>query len=168
VIALILSACNAIELLEPEFYEGCCSKGSVQDTLGSTAFFIPNAITPNDDEVNDAFSIFSDKRMRIKSLNVSERHGILSITRANIPVRGWTDIWVPKNASAIPIYGIYDYQMTLVDQAGVEKLVTGEFCALSCISQDAEIIPLQQCHFSTQSDELGHLNDTLPNLEPCL
>jgi hypothetical protein len=163
----VLTACNAVEFLEPEFYNGCCAEDSIQDTLGATAFFIPNAITPNGDEINDAFSIYSDKRMRIKALNVSERHGILSISRANIPVQGWTDIWVPKNASAIPIHGIYDYQMTLVNQAGVEKMVTGQFCALSCVSEDADIIPFSQCHFRTQTDELGHLNDTLPNLEPC-
>lgn len=168
---LAISGCSLFEVVDfkpPNRYEGCCSIAAVEDTIGHTLVSIPNAITPNADGLNDAFSIYSSDLLQITSLQIMEQNELLAIDRSNIPVkRGWNMVWTPKNSSNKVIQGLYHYTMTLKDNQGMEKTVVGQFCAFLCGEDQSETIPQSDCHFSTQVNESGHFDLNLPGEDDC-
>lgn len=164
-------ACDFFEVIdfkEPNKYEGCCGVAAVEDTIGQSVISIPNAITPNADGINDAFSVHSTEVLQITSLQIKEQNDILAIDRSNIPLsRGWTMVWTPRNASNIVIQGLYNYTMILEDKRGEQKTITGQFCAFICGTDKSETIPKSECHFSTQVSEAGFFDLDLPSQDDC-
>jgi len=164
---IVSMGCGIIDIEQPNIYEGCCGISSVEDSIGSIRFYIPSAITPDGDSMNEYFSIYCSDILEIKSMMVREAHDILAIQRSDIKILGWRNLWVPKNVSGKVIYGLYDYELLLADEAGNEKTVSGQFCAFSCGQDDTDEIPMQDCHFRSQSDMAGAFDSELPSLEDC-
>ena len=159
---------DVVEFEEPNRYEGCCGTRAVVDTFENAIISIPNAITPNVDGKNDAFSIYSSDVMQITSLQVTEQNDLLGIDRKDIPVkRGWTEIWVPKNASGIVIQGLYNYSLSLKNAKGLEKTITGQFCAFLCGEKKVETIPMGDCEFRTQVGMDGQFGAETPSQDTC-
>lgn len=166
-ITVTIMSCDKIQSIEPNIYAGCCGIPYVEDTLGQKHFVIPNAISPNNDELNDAFSLYSSAEMRILSLSVLASDGSLGINRSNIPVRGWTDIWTPRNSSNIIFNGLFDYTIVLSDLEGSIDTITGQFCSISCLDESSEDIPREDCRFMSQADERGSFISILPDSMAC-
>ncbi len=164
---ITIFSCDKIQSIEPSIYGGCCGIPYVEDTLGQKRFVIPNAISPNNDDLNDAFSIYSSDEMRILSLSVLASNGSLGINRSNIPVRGWTDIWTPRNSSNIIFNGLFDYTMVLSDLQGATDTITGQFCSISCLDEASEDIPREDCRFMSQADESGSFISVVPDSMAC-
>ena len=171
VLLIIFQSCDLLDVVEfeePNRYKGCCGIAAVEDTVGTTLVSIPNAITPNADGKNDAFSIYSSNVLQITSIQVTEQNNLLAIDRKDIPLkRGWTIIWVPKNASGIVIQGLYNYSITLKEINGIEKTLSGQFCAFTCGEDKVETIPRSDCSFRTQVDESGHFASEIPSQDTC-
>lgn len=170
-LVIVFQSCDlldVVEFQEPNRYKGCCGISAVEDTVGTTLVSIPNAITPNADGKNDAFSIYSSDVLQISSIQVTEQNDLLAIDRKDIPVkRGWTKIWVPKNASGIVIQGLYNYSITFNEINGTEKTLSGQFCAFTCGEDKVETIPHSDCSFRTQVDESGHFANETSSQDTC-
>lgn len=174
VLGFLILACQSCEIFdvvefeEPNRFKGCCNTAPVEDTIGNTIIAVPNAITPNDDGLNDAFSIYSSDVMQISSLQVMEQNQILGIDRKNIPLkRGWTKVWIPRNASGKIVQGLYNYTMTVNELDGTEKTLTGQFCAFICGEAKVETIPQGDCDFRNQLDKNGHFSTEIPPQDTC-
>ena len=162
-----IMSCDKVQSIEPNIYAGCCGISHIEDTLGQKHYVIPNAISPNNDDINDAFSFYCSDEMRILSLSVLASNGSLGINRSNIPVRGWTDIWTPRNSSNIIFNGLFDYTIVLSDLEGTIDTINGQFCSISCLDEDSEEIPREDCRFRSQADERGSFISVLPDSMAC-
>ena len=160
-------ACDKLQSIEPNVYKGCCGLTNVEDSIGGIHYSIPNAISPNNDEINDAFSIYSSAELRIVSLSVMASNGSLGINRSNIVVNGWTDIWIPRNSSNIVYNGLFEYSMVLSDLNGTIDSISGQFCSISCLDESAEDIPGQDCRFKSQANLSGSFAGLIPDSTAC-
>lgn len=163
---LLWSGCD-LNMFEPELpFESCCEISAIVTTIGESDIYIPNAITPNDDHLNDQFAIFVSKPIRILSISVLEETGQLGIVRSNIDVTPSSpDIWVPRNASGNAVLGLYNYEMLIEDAQGIQDSVKGQFCAFSC--DEVEQFSVSKCAFPTMHAGAGMLDPSLPSGETC-
>ena len=159
------SGCSEDVFNGPNMYTGCCETSPLQmDTLG-LKLFVPNAITPNNDGINDDFSIYSSLPITIDRLMVAEQNEILAINRSKIAVSGQTRIWSPINASGLPIHGLFNYQLELAQPDGDTLILKGQFCSIDCEEQDTKIIEFMECIFQSVANEAGEIDTTALILE---
>ncbi len=152
-----LSACQE-DILAPNQYEGCCATRPLQVDTQQLSIFIPNAITPNEDGLNDAFSIHTNRAFKIIHLTVEEQNDILSISRSNVEVSGVKEIWKPINAGGQPIHGLFNYQM-MIDLPGTDTLhLQGSFCSIDCTENQTHIIDFPSCIFGSQTNGNGQID----------
>ncbi len=93
--------------------------------------YIPNAISPNDDGINDVFTIFSGADVKeILNLEVYDRwggrvyqHGALKPNDVQV---GWDGTHKGKPATS----GVYVWQATIIFQDGKKRELTGEVTLL--------------------------------------
>lgn len=95
--------------------------------MDTARFFIPNAISPNSDGVNDVLMVFGNDELElIESMEVFDRWGnaIFSIQglAPNQAVGGWDGTY--KGLDLNP--GVFVYQMKLLFRDGHRQLVKGE------------------------------------------
>ena len=105
-------------------YLGCDSL--VHLVLDYYKVFIPSAFSPNEDGVNDVFTVFSgDDVKEVLNLQIFDRWGgkVYEITglHANEFQKGWDG--TRKGKPADP--GVYVYQLKVVFQDGKEREITG-------------------------------------------
>ncbi len=149
----------------PSKYEGCCNTTSLSYDSAGHHIFIANAISPNADGINDAFSIYSKQEVHVLKLSVAEQHDILAINRSNIKVKGNKEIWSPINASGQPIHGLFHYEL-LIDAGLRDTLrLSGEFCAIDCMENDADDIAISDCVFDSFTDARGEIDTSKIILE---
>ncbi|TVR76796.1 MAG: hypothetical protein EA409_12905 [Saprospirales bacterium] len=110
--------------------DGCTLRDSILiDVLPSPEeVYIPNAFTPNQDGVNDAFTIYAGKDVaEIKELSIFNRWGSLIWTNRNfppnIPNRGWDGYFNGKKVQA----GIFVYYAKVVFKNGSVRNFSGDF-----------------------------------------
>lgn len=108
---------------------GCVDSATVQLLLNQNVhYYVPNAFSPNDDGINDYFTIFSDETITsIKSLKIFNRWGGKVFDITDIPTndvsKGWNGIVNSKAASE----SVFVYYATLSTIYGTEIDIQGEF-----------------------------------------
>lgn len=160
IIVSTLTSCELFDLTPPSEYEGCCDTRPVQVLTNDDHIFIPNAITPNEDGINDQFSIYSRSPIVINDLHVYNSFQTLEIKRSNIIVEGTTDIWEPVNLNGNRVHGLFHYDMKMLNEAGDTMSITGEFCAIDCHDSNSEDVNIKQCIFRSLSDGEGGIDST--------
>lgn len=89
--------------------------------------FIPNAFSPNDDGINDYFSIYSNKELKIDYLRIFDRWGNLIFEQTNSTtnndIQGWNGTFKGQSANR----DTYTYDVKITDLKGCGKTVKSDF-----------------------------------------
>ncbi|MEI2693900.1 MAG: gliding motility-associated C-terminal domain-containing protein [Saprospiraceae bacterium] len=95
--------------------------------LINSDLFIPNAFTPNGDNINDLFSIFSPKgSLHINALRIFDRWGNLVHTLENINFSGEFQAWDGRIGDQPALPGVYVYLIELQNPKGVGLIFKGD------------------------------------------
>lgn len=111
---------------------GCVDSATIHLELNQRVnYFMPNAFSPNDDNINDYFTVFSDETItEILNLQVFNRWGDKVFGRQNFPpneiLLGWNGFVNSKAA----IEGVYVYQGELRTVYDTTVKIKGEFILL--------------------------------------
>ncbi len=159
------STCEKSIFKPTNIYEGCCDTEPLLLDTNNLKLFVPNAITPNADGLNDEFSIYSNRPITINRLMVAEQSEILAINRSNIKVFGETNLWKPINASGLPIHGLFNYSFKFAAQNGDTLTFSGQFCSINCEAEETEIIEFSQCILQSITSAKGEIDSTALILE---
>ena len=152
------STCEKNIFKPTNIYEGCCGTEPLLLDTNNLKLFVPNAITPNADGLNDEFSIYSNRPITIDRLMVAEQSEILAINRSNIRVFGETNLWKPINASGIPIHGLFNYSFKFTAQNGDTLNFSGQFCSIDCEAEETEIVEFSQCILQSITSAKGEID----------
>ncbi len=107
---------------------GCEAVDSVSVlVIDDRKFYIPNAFSPNNDGINDAFTVFSDASVaQLPSFEVFDRWGEKVFSAKAIPTndltKGWDGSFKDKPMPA----GTYAYSIQLIWTDGKTEQVKGE------------------------------------------
>ena len=94
---------------------------------GLRPIFIPNAFSPNNDGINDYFTVFANKATReIASLQVFDRWGSLVFERVNIRPNQVTQGWDGTSKGEVLNPGVYAYVIKMLFVDGVEEVYHGD------------------------------------------
>ncbi len=89
------------------------------------SIYTPNVITPNDDGINDVFTIFTDQDMIISELAIYNRWGERVFFTENVPSNnlefGWDGTF--KGETVNPAVFAFYALVALPDGAGTEKVI---------------------------------------------
>lgn len=107
---------------------GCRAEGTIEViVVGNTRVFIPNAISPNADGINDVFFIqAADDRVRVERLEIYDRWGNALFQGVDFPVNdadfGWNGSYRGKPLDP----GVYIYTANLIFPDGFQRLYRGD------------------------------------------
>jgi len=88
--------------------------------------YLPNIFTPNDDGVNDRFTVFSDLNVSIPYLRIYDRWGNQIFERRNVQPNVLEDGWDGTLTSGKPApSGVYVYLVEVLYADGVQRPVSG-------------------------------------------
>ncbi|MCC6753804.1 MAG: gliding motility-associated C-terminal domain-containing protein [Saprospiraceae bacterium] len=90
-------------------------------------FFVPNAFSPNGDNINDFFNLFSDRSVdRIETLRIFDRWGNLQYEGRNIYPNGPSGAWNGESQGVKCLPGVYVYQILFRDKANIQHRLAGD------------------------------------------
>ncbi len=154
----MFSSCVPEVLIPPNKYQGCCETSPLELTIDDGTIFVPNAISPNDDGINDEFTMFSSKPVKIVKMHIEEQNKVLEINQFNIPVFEETELWSPINISGVPIHGLFKYSLEVSDLKGDTLLLEGQFCSIDCTDSKTKTIKFPSCIFTSISNGSGQID----------
>jgi len=103
---------------------GCPSRDSLfVDVLSDHSFFVPNAITPNGDGINDALTIAGPTLLSISQVSIWDRWGNLIFKKNNL--QPGEALWNGQAANATMLTGTFVYSIELNRTDGVSQLLAG-------------------------------------------
>jgi gliding motility-associated-like protein len=89
-------------------------------------FYVPNVFSPNDDGINDFFTLFTDNDIKIIKMEVFTRWGDLVFRKGdidpNIPNLGWDGKFREEDLNP----GVYVYRMELLHGDGLPEQIAGD------------------------------------------
>ncbi len=88
--------------------------------------YVPNTFSPNDDGVNDYFSVFSDKELKINYLQIFDRWGNLLFEKENFLTNDTAQGWDGKTNKQAANIGTYIYNLKISDKKGCIKSVSAD------------------------------------------
>jgi gliding motility-associated-like protein len=90
-------------------------------------YYVPNAFTPNGDNINDYFNIFTDRSIdNIEVLHIFDRWGNQVYEAKNFPPNGIEGAWNGEIGSQKAIPGVYVYLFLFKDKAGFSHKASGD------------------------------------------
>lgn len=148
-------------------YVGCCGTDSVEFTIGNAKLYAPNAFTPNGDGINDLFSpIFNGKVSKVELFTIyTPELGVMYLVNnmdvSNPSENGWNGI----DADGKKYSGLFRFNLSVTDDVGNVKTVTGSACSIICDSFATVFKTKTGCFYPVQSNGNGGLDASLPSLE---
>ncbi len=126
--SIVFNANEEIMFVEATFINsvGCEQKDTLSFTTIPPSFMIPNAFTPNNDDVNDNFRIIITGNIVIEKFLIFNRWGQLVYDAPDGDLAGWDGMW--KNEPAIP--DTYVYTATLRYPDGRSEVRKGDVMLL--------------------------------------
>ncbi|NET38967.1 MAG: gliding motility-associated C-terminal domain-containing protein, partial [Cyanothece sp. SIO1E1] len=109
---------------------GCTAEAEITVVVRQEfAYFAPNVFSPNDDGINDYFSIFGGNEIQyIEDFKIFNRWGTLLFSQDQLTLG--SEIWNGSyRGQALP-NGVYVYQGEIVGQNGKRQPIMGEFMLL--------------------------------------
>ena len=103
---------------------GCQGIAVAVINVSGIAIYIPNAFTPNNDQINDVFTIYTDRSLMIESFDIYNRWGDRVFQRQNqllIDFDGWDGFVQDDRASE----DVYVYAVKVIID-GIPKVLKGE------------------------------------------
>ncbi len=109
------------------FGNGCEASDTVRITVEETgAYYIPNAFSPNQDGINDVFSVYGGRSMvKVVLMEVYDRKGGLAFSASDIPANRYDKGWTGKIGDELAQTGAYTYRFLLEFTSGKVETVTG-------------------------------------------
>ncbi|MBK9108259.1 MAG: gliding motility-associated C-terminal domain-containing protein [Saprospiraceae bacterium] len=90
-------------------------------------YFVPNAFSPNGDQINDFFNLFSDRSVEmIDVLKIFDRWGNLQFEGKNISPHRLNDGWNGEFKGQKSLPGVYVYLFQFHDKAGIFHQLSGD------------------------------------------
>ncbi len=90
-------------------------------------YYVPNAFTPNGDNINDHFNIFTDRSIdNIEVLHIFDRWGNQVYEAKNFPPNGIEGAWNGEIGSQKAMPGVYVYLFLFKDKAGFSHKASGD------------------------------------------
>ncbi len=108
--------------------EGCTVTGQVfLEVEQAVAYYIPNAFSPNEDQINDRFFVSGNSKVQaIKKIEIFNRWGAIVYQDLNLPLndsdRGWDGNFKGQRISS----GVYVYMIELILADGTIVLASGD------------------------------------------
>jgi len=103
----------------------------ISDTSGLDGIYIPNVFSPNNDGINDLWSIFSKhENTYANKLNIFDRWGNVVYSREDFVVNGYDSGW-DGTMNGKPLNpGVFVYQVVLTLSDGSQKSIHGNITLL--------------------------------------
>jgi gliding motility-associated-like protein len=92
--------------------------------------FIPNSFSPNDDGVNDYFTVFTKEDLKINYLRIFDRWGEMVFENTNFKSNDDVNGWNGKFRNAPLPSATYAYDILITDQHRCTKLLKGDISLL--------------------------------------
>jgi len=148
-LCILCTACrqNRIE-------NSCCQDSAFQFTYQGVLLAVPNAFTPNGDQINDRFGVKIIGA--ITHFNLKIKRGLKKVFESDDPLEWWDG----KDGDSDPREDIYKYDLEIEFEDGKELRFDSHFCL---IIEPAHICPDEafSCIFSNQIQADGIINTLL-------
>ncbi|MCB0638505.1 MAG: gliding motility-associated C-terminal domain-containing protein, partial [Lewinella sp.] len=132
-------------------------------------FYIPNAITPNLDGINELFYVLSDypNTSILDQFVVTDRNGEVLYSKASIPPGDVTHGWDGVTPAGSTYEGLFHFEIQVRDTLDILHTITGSACALPCGQKviDPFMDSWLNCKFGLQHDGQGGFDEFLPSGE---
>ena len=109
---------------------GCSDTASVEIHVSKDfMFYVPNIFTPNGDDRNDEFYVFSRAQATLSEFQVFDRWGNLIFERRDVlpnePAFGWDGTFANGSGELMPP-GVYVYRVVILFPDGSERVIHGD------------------------------------------
>jgi gliding motility-associated-like protein len=105
---------------------GCIYERSVV-VVSKQNFYLPNVFSPNGDNINDHFNLFTDRSIEfIEQLQIFDRWGNRLFESKNFPPNGIEGAWTGEVAGQKAMPGVYVYLFRFKDKAGKYHQLSGD------------------------------------------
>ncbi len=111
---------------------GCYASAGFPLTIELGDVYVPNAISPNDDGINDRFTFYSDGESGelIEYLSIFDRYGGLVFEKAGIPINDESVGWDGRFRGKLLNPGVYTYYGRVLFGNGESKTYKGDVTLL--------------------------------------
>ncbi len=111
---------------------GCYASAGFPLTIELGDVYVPNAISPNDDGINDRFTFYSDGESGelIEYLSIFDRYGGLVFEKAGLPINDESVGWDGRFRGKLLNPGVYTYYGRVLFGNGESKIYKGDVTLL--------------------------------------
>ncbi|MEO0725281.1 MAG: hypothetical protein AAFZ63_12110 [Bacteroidota bacterium] len=173
-IVLLINACLDDDTSpQPDLYEGCCSVEPGQFSMNGVNIYVPSAFTPDNNGINDLFTIFGSNNSSgdiiIFSIVLTDRDNNELFRTANIQPNQNNISWDGIDGEGEAYEGLFNYKITLSPGGGDTETYTGQACAVRCEDDEQGNLPNisdpGSCAFPLNHDGEGGYDPFLPSGE---
>lgn len=129
---LASSSSGTYQLIATDYPSGCTASATVEVSVATCEqVFVPNAFSPNGDQVNDRLEVFAEPCFtRLVSWRIFDRWGGQVYEAAEQPLLNSFTGWDGQARGQAATQGVYGYQLVLERADGSRKEIRGEVLIL--------------------------------------
>ncbi|MEL6656970.1 MAG: gliding motility-associated C-terminal domain-containing protein [Bacteroidota bacterium] len=158
---------------DPDPYEGCCGTEPGEYIFGSINIYVPNAFTPDNDGINDLFTISASQDTTgifvLASIVLTDREENELFSAVDTQPNQITSSWDGLDNNGQAYTGLFNYEIVFSDGSGNQETQMGQACAVRCEVDDMGNLPNisdpTNCAFPLNHDGEGGYDPFLPSGE---